>query len=74
MTAETVINTIVILQQTEPMFNQPRPARLLGSAMAELRRAIETKQRKDEMVGGLGGRGTKIVLEHKIGRFEIVLR
>lgn len=53
MTAETMINTTVILQQTESMFNQPRAAQLLGSAVAVLWGTIETKQRKDEMAGGL---------------------
>lgn len=53
MTAETMIKTTVILQQTEPMFSQPRPAQLLGLAIAVLWGTLETKHRKDDMVGGV---------------------
>lgn len=68
MTAETMINTIAILQQTEPMFNQPRPAQLPGSAVAALWRTMETKQREDETVGGLGGGGLRRLFEEtKLG-------
>lgn len=76
MTAETMINTTVILQQTELMFNQPRAAQRLGSAVTVLWGTIETKQRKDKMVGGLVmvGGGTKVVLVDKIGRFVKEIR